>query len=247
MMKCKRKMSKRRDILTIIGMMILLTFILRMWPILLLMLIGVFFYALWMLFNIDKVPKQTEPVPLLALPAPVSEETILDTAFSVLQRRITEQVLLLYPNARWVWAVSDARGRFAHGGELSILLNRAGGYRRAEVQVRNLQFCGLRYPSAEQPQQPVSEPDPEPVDDPEQESETVDYGLLAFEWVEANLQALNARCNEVIGCGQDSFRIPAIQLPHGDSWKLICKELLRNGFSAAEPLADGIQVQIKVK
>lgn len=78
MMKCKRKMSKRRDILTIIGMMILLTFILRMWPILLLMLIGVFFYALWMLFNIDKVPKQTEPVPLLALPAPVSEETILE-------------------------------------------------------------------------------------------------------------------------------------------------------------------------
>ena len=77
-MKCKRKMQKRRDILTILGMLVLLTFILRMWPILLLMLIGVFFYALWMLFNIDKVPKQAEPVPLLALPAPVSEETILE-------------------------------------------------------------------------------------------------------------------------------------------------------------------------
>lgn len=48
-MKCKRKMQKRRDVLTVIGMMILLAFILRMWPILLLMLIGVFFYALWML------------------------------------------------------------------------------------------------------------------------------------------------------------------------------------------------------
>ena len=42
-MKCKRKMQKRRDILTILGMLVLLTFILRMWPILLLMLIGVFF------------------------------------------------------------------------------------------------------------------------------------------------------------------------------------------------------------
>ena len=41
-MKCKRKMQKRRDVLTVIGMMILLAFILRMWPILLLMLIGVF-------------------------------------------------------------------------------------------------------------------------------------------------------------------------------------------------------------
>ena len=83
--------------------------------------------------------------------------------------------------------------------------------------------------------------------EPEQEPETVDYGLLAFEWVEANLQALNAQCNEVIGSGKDSFRIPASQLPHGDSWPPICKELLRNGFFAAEPLADGIQVQIKVK
>ena len=46
---------------------------------------------------------------------------------------------------------------------------------------------------------------------------------------------------------KDSFRIPASQLPHGDSWPPICKELLRNGFFAAEPLADGIQVQIKVK
>ena len=35
-MKCKRKMQKRRDILTILGMLVLLTFILRMWPILLL-------------------------------------------------------------------------------------------------------------------------------------------------------------------------------------------------------------------
>ena len=91
------------------------------------------------------------------------------------------------------------------------------------------------------------ETDTELAENPEEEPETVDYGLLAFEWVEANLQALNAQCNEVIGQGKDSFRIPASQLPHGDSWPLICKELLRNGFAFAEPLADGIQVQIKVK
>lgn len=34
-MKDKRKMSKKHDVLTIIGMMILLAFILRLWPILL--------------------------------------------------------------------------------------------------------------------------------------------------------------------------------------------------------------------
>ena len=192
-MKCKRKMQKRRDVLTVIGMMILLAFILRMWPILLLMLIGVFFYALWMLFHMDAAPQQPVQAPLLALPPPASEESVLNTAFSVLQRRITEQVLLRYPNARWVWGVADARDarwvwgvadareRFVHGGELSILLNRAGGYRRAVVQVNNLQFCGLQYPTAEQPQQPASEPETEPSEEPEQEPETVDYGLLAFE------------------------------------------------------------------
>ena len=58
-MKCKRKMQKRRDILTILGMLVLLTFILRMWPILLLMLIGVFFYAMWLLFHTGEKPKQT--------------------------------------------------------------------------------------------------------------------------------------------------------------------------------------------
>lgn len=120
-MKCKRKMQKRRDILTILGMLVLLTFILRMWPILLLMLIGVFFYAMWLLFHTGEKPKQTETTPRLALPAPSSEESVLNMAFSVLQRRITEQVLFRYPNARWVWGVADARERFARGGELSIL------------------------------------------------------------------------------------------------------------------------------
>ena len=46
-MQCNEKRKKRRDVMTIIGMMIMMNFILRMWPILLLMMIGVFFYALW--------------------------------------------------------------------------------------------------------------------------------------------------------------------------------------------------------
>lgn len=80
-MKCKRKMQKRRDVLTVIGMMILLAFILRMWPILLLMLIGVFFYALWMLFHMDAAPQQPAQAPLMAQPPPASEESVLNTGF----------------------------------------------------------------------------------------------------------------------------------------------------------------------
>lgn len=246
-MHCKSKKRKCRDVMTVIGILALLAFIFRMWPILLLMVIGMFSCAMWLIGHIEEESEPAEQVPALNPPVPASEESVLNDAFAVLQRRITEQVRTKHPEARWVWAVSDARDRFSKGGELCILLNRAGGYQKAKVQVNNLLFCGLQYPSTDQSLQPAPAPEPEQPKESVPETETVDYGLLAFEWVEANLQALNGQCNEVIGRGEDSFRIPASKLPHGDSWPLICKELLRNGFSIAEPLADGIQVQIKVK
>lgn len=244
----EQKKQKRNEVLTIMGLMALLVFTTRLWPILLLMMIGVFAYALWLLFHLEKQPEPPSPL-LLGLPAPVSEETVLADAFSLLQRRITEQIVARYPDAKWIWAAADARERFEKGGELIILLNRAGGYRMAMVLVNHLQFCGLDYTAAEQTPPPVPETELESEEDdaPKPRQETVDYGLLAFEWVDANLQNLNAQCNEVIAQGKDTFRIFASQLPHGDSWPLICKELLRNGFASAEPLADGIQVQIKIK
>ena len=128
------------------------------------------------------------------------------------------------------------------------MLGHAGGYQRAVVQVSNLQFASLSYISAGRPDRTSTEEEEETTEtqEPASEQESVDYGLLAFEWVEANLQELNTRCNEVIAQGRDGFRILAAQLPHGDSWQSICQELLRNGFVSAEPLADGIQVQIKM-
>ena len=44
--------------------------------------------------------------------------------------------------------------------------------------------------------------------------------------------------------GRPAVRSAAEELPHGDSWPEICAELVRNGFSAASVLADGIEVQI---
>ena len=243
-----RKRERRRNVLSILGLLTLLTYILQLWPVLMLILSGMIVYGFWLLFRLEKeLVQSAPPVPPLAPPqpdSPVSEEAVLNSAFALLQRRITEQITQQYPEGRWIWSESNARERFAQGEELRIMLNRAGGYQSAFAQVRNLQFCGLDYATAERPQEPDSTEQGETPDvTPEQES--VDYGLLAFEWVDANLQGLNMRCNEVIAQGQDSFRIPAEQLPHGDSWPNICTELIRNGFAAAEPLADGILVQIK--
>lgn len=237
------------DIFTVIVFIAALLVIVRLWPILLLLLIGLIAYALWMLFHVARQPEKTEPVPLPMLPAPASEQSLLTTAFGLLQRRITEQVVARYPSARWVWSVSDAFSHFAAGQPLIIMLNGAGGYRKATVQIRDLQFVGLIYGATPNTTSNTGQPgdNPSGQGEPPSEPDEVDYGLLAFEWTEANMQRLNTLSNEAIAAGEDGFRIPAEELPHGDSWPTLCTELIRNGFVAAEPLANGIQVKIKTE
>lgn len=242
-----KKSDLLHDILTVIILLAVLLIIVRLWPLLLLLLTGLIAYALWILFQTARQPAKAEPAPLPMLPAPVSEQAVLTAAFSLLQRRITEQAVTQHPNVRWVWGVPDAFARFSTGQDLTILLNGAGGYRVAAVQVQDLQFAGLIYIAAAN-----IHPDPEAPDittpqqaAPHAERETVDYGLLAFEWVEANLPRLQALNRETAGAGQDEFRIPAEELPHGDSWLALCAELARNGFAGARPVADGVHIKIK--
>lgn len=241
----EKKKQLSCDILSLILALAALLMITKLWPILLLVILGLFGYALWMLVRIEKRPMAVPPPPLLALPAPVSEQEVLTKAFGLLQRRVTEQVTAIYPEAKWVWSAPGARELFATGGPLTILLNRAGGFQKAVVQVSNLQLFSLIYlPQESQPPMGAEvdvEPEATPEDTPDEE---VDYGLLAFEWVEANLQRLNAQCNEVIARADAGFRIPAEELPHGRSWPAVCEELIRSGFTTAQAMANGIQVQI---
>lgn len=246
-MNPEKKKCLINDIFVLIATIGALVAVVRLWPILLLMLIGLIAYAFWMLFHIQRQPVKPDPAPMLMLPPPASEQSVLTAAYGLLQRRITEQVLLKYPDARWIWGVSDAFGQFSAGQPLSILLNGAGGYQKAAVQVKDLQLIGLVY---EGPGMTVAEcenGEPEEDDEHTQQPGAVDYGLLAFEWVEANLQRLNSQSNEAVASGKTGFRIRAEELPHGDSWTAVCTELVRNGFISAAPLADGIQVEIKTE
>lgn len=126
----EKKKQLSHDLMATILMLALLVVITRLWPILLLMILGLFGYALRMLFRIGKQPVVVTPPQLQALPAPVTEQEVITVAFGLLQRRITQQVTAIYPQARWVWSEPGARERFAAGGPLLILLNSAGGYRR---------------------------------------------------------------------------------------------------------------------
>ena len=241
-----KKKHLLHDILTVIMLLAVLLTIVRLWPLLLLLLIGLIAYALWVLFHVARQPVKTEPVPLLMLPAPVTEQSLLSAAFGLLQRKITEQVVIRYPDARWVWGASNTFDQFAAGQPLTILLNSAGGYQKATVWVKDLQFAGLVYTSVSGSSAGHSGDQTAEPEEPPAEQKEVDYGLLSFEWVEANMQRLNALNNEAVAAGQDGFRISAEELPHGDSWPTLCAELVRNGFTAAEPMADGIHVKIRI-
>ena len=72
-----------------------------------------------------------------------------------------------------------------------------------------------------------------------------DFGLIAFQWVEAHVMDLNDQVNEAIGRKETSFLIPAEDLPVKESWPDICKELARNDLSGATCHENGIQIEFE--
>jgi len=199
---------------------------------------------------------------------PENEFSITQKAFGLLQRRITEQLALEYPGARWVWSSPDTFKKFKDNIPLVVLLNGAGGYNKALVVVHNMLFQGMKYYTLDAPitapsvipSVPVINEIPGDADDNEDDSENtridisdgiviyddmpVNYCRLAFEWVDTNMMDIDSKYNEAISQNNTEMLIPAGDLPHPDSWTEVCAELKRNGFSVADFCEDGIKVNI---
>ena len=192
----------------------LLCFITRLWPILLLVILGVFIAALRLLFVSAKQNPQPETVqpPRAAEPEPDLESIV----FANVCARVTALVRNRFPNANWIWESSDARWRILNGETVGILLNQAGGFRRGEVRMNLYRVDDVVFP------QPKPQPVPEP-DEPAPEN----YELMAFEWVEAHILELNNRCNEAIGNKRSTVLIKPEELPKPESWPAICAELAK--------------------
>lgn len=254
-----QKEFKRRiayEVLILLGMLALLTFICRLWPILLLIILGIFIAAIRLLFLSSKKVEVIEPMP--QAPEPVKEPTehdVRELAYAVILKRITELITDEYPEARWVWENPNAKKCIQNGEEVYVLLNRAGGYRRAKVVIANLQVLGIKYCSAEEEDPPeiqgpdTEEPEETDVSESPEESEPeeerpVNYELLAYEWTEAHIVELNARCNEAIAEEKESVLLTAEELPVKESWPDICNELIRAGLENAVCQDAGIQINL---
>lgn len=247
------------EALVILGMLALLLFVCRLWPILLLVILGIFAAALRLVFlSSPKVqpirleqPTSVAPAPQQAVTNREAENTEDAQSFGELQTRITRWVRQEYPEARWVWKYPDSKARFQRGEELAILLNRAGGYREASILLRGQRLFEIRYlcapaeklqpeesasPQEEQPTMEEAASQPEP-------SQPEDYSLAAFEWVESHLEELNILCNECIAQKQDFLLLTGGDLPEPAAWPALCQELLRNGLSCHME-EEGIRIQI---
>ena len=247
------------EALVILGMLALLLFVCRLWPILLLVILGIFAAALRLVFlSSPKVqpiqPEQPASTAQQAVTNREAENAEDAQSFGELQTRITRWVRQEYPEARWVWKYPDAKARFQRGEELAILLNRAGGYREAVIRLQGKRLFEIQYlcapvenPRLEQPEESASPQEEQPTaEEPKSQpeaSQPEDYSLAAFEWVEAHLEELNTLCNECIAQKQDFLLLTGGDLPEPAAWPALCQELLRNGLSCHME-EEGVRIQI---
>lgn len=197
----KNKEFQRRlvyDTLILLGVFTVILFMCRLWPLILLCILGLFAAMIRLLFLSRKETVIIQSVPQEPAKAE-TEKDLQQLAFELAIRRITERVTDDFPQARWVWKSQHAKEDILSGRDTAILLNQAGGYREAIVHIQNLQVAGITYGTSPEPEQEapeVPEPDEEPVSNPDShaaEAEPVasaprvDYELLACEWVELHV------------------------------------------------------------
>ena len=236
------------EVLIILGILALLTFICRLWPILLLIFLAIIIAALRLVFLSSRKVEVIPPLPLLEEPKKEpTEKDVFDLAYSVIQKKITEIIAVDYPDARWVWEQTNSKEKIKNGEPVFILLNRAGGFRRAEVHIKNHHVTAVKYDTVEEKktdeETDISEDNTDdPITPPE--APKVNYELLAFEWVEAHIFDINDRCNDAIGNGQKTLLLAGAELPVHESWKAICEELKRAELSDVEITEDGIQINL---
>ena len=241
------------EALVILVQLALLTYITRLWPILLLIILGIFIATLRLLFLSSKKVEPVKPMPALLPPPsgkPLNETDVQSMAYCIIQQRISQILLGRFPDARWIWENPRAQEDIMTGTPVYVLLNKAGGYRRGQVIIRQLQVIDVVF-EEEQTKSDLTPSNPIPVPavpiPAEEEDEPIseNFGLIAFSWVEAHVIELNDRCNEAIAEGLSELLIPADELPVSESWEEVCNVLIRNDFHGAQCCDEGIIIEFE--
>lgn len=124
------------ELLVVLGMSAILLFICRLWPLLILALLGMLAAAAWLILSNRNAEEPEKPCVLL----PSHEQ---NEALGRIQAQISGTVREEHPNARWIWKTPNAKTLVCSGEDASILLNRAGGYREAVVHMSDGEVEGI--------------------------------------------------------------------------------------------------------
>ncbi len=237
------------EALIILGVLALLSLICRLWPILLLIILGIFVAALRLLFlSVKQAPETPTAEPEKETPSEPTEQDLQNMAYSLILSRISALVTDEYPDARWVWAQPNAKRMILEDEDVYILLNHAGGYAKARVIIHNLKVCGLEYQTAGRSEKETKSESGEETRNPSESESQNDlpenFELIAFQWVEAHTLELNNRCNDAIGQGEEMLILGADELPAPESWADICVELKRVGIAEAECTEVGVKINL---
>ena len=106
--------------------------------------------------------------------------------------------------------------------------------------ISNLQVLGIDYNL--KPEKSIDDDEEDPVT--EGAETPTNYDLVAFEWVDAHIVELNARCNDAIGEGIEELIIGSEELPVKASWPAICKELIKNDLTDVVCIDQGIKINL---
>ena len=234
----EKRLAKLNKAVIILGIISILMLLFRLWPIFFIALVLFIGARIWCCILRAKLPKE-----------PDVKSRLVKRRSSRAKKGIGEQVSMWvnadYPNAKWVWAHVDTPKRIANGEDVFIILNGAGGYRRARVNITGNIVVALEYMKApireSVSEQRLEENIAETIT---AESPSVNYDLMAYEWVEAHINELNERLNEAVGEGISDYLLSAKELPIQGSWTSICTELMRAGVSEAECVQEGIRIKI---
>ncbi len=250
------------EVLVFLCLMMLFLFCTRIWVLFLIAILGALIAALRLLHR--DYPKIIVVKPLDTPPPAPTETNLYQQAYAIIQQRISKEVTLRFPEAKWQWLTPNAMMHIEREEPVFIILSNAGGYRKVAVIIRNLVFQGLVFENEGNPEPSTKECKPKdkkpqaevmeiketleetpPETDEMKEPETVNYEYLAFEWVDAHVLTLNNRSNEAIAEGKSTFLIPTEELPDVESWPDICQQLIKNGFSDAVVEENGILVNLE--
>ena len=248
-MQMKKKKHFLYEMIVWLVLTVVVMYIFRLWPILLLIILVMFIVSMRLLILSSETVKSTDSNPVTEMPVPAIEPTekdVIELAYAVILKQITRLVFVDYPNARWVWETSNAKQRIKDGDTVFIQLNHAGGYRRARVVIQNLQVVAIDYQS-NKPENSIMTMVEELAEEElfEVEEPVENYELMAFEWVEKYTMELNSRCNEAIGEGLMEIMLTSEELPQKESWPDVCKELKALGLNDVEVMPEGIKLNLR--